>query len=97
VFPEWTFTRNFRNVASCDLYNLSTVRNTPKREVAKGPTIPTNDFIDDRLHICLRGVPREQKMLKGHLPGVIYHGVYLVDEDKPNSQKGGDKRSPGSA
>ena len=22
------------------------------------------------------GVPREQKMLKGHLPGVIYHQVY---------------------
>ena len=24
----------------------------------------------------LGGVPREQKMLKGHLPGVIYHQVY---------------------
>ena len=24
----------------------------------------------------LRGVPREQKMLKGHLPRVIYHQVY---------------------
>jgi hypothetical protein len=23
------------------------------------------------------GVPREQKMLKGHLPGVIYHRVYF--------------------
>ena len=23
------------------------------------------------------GVPREQKMLKGHLPGVKYHQVYL--------------------
>ena len=25
---------------------------------------------------CLGGVPREQKMLKGHLPRVIYHQVY---------------------
>jgi len=24
----------------------------------------------------LGGVPREQKMLKGHLPTVIYHQVY---------------------
>ena len=24
----------------------------------------------------LTGVPREQKMLKGHLPRVIYHQVY---------------------
>ena len=27
--------------------------------------------------IKLEGVPREQKMLKGHLPRVIYHQVYL--------------------
>ena len=25
---------------------------------------------------ALGGVPREQKMLKGHLPRVIYHQVY---------------------
>ena len=29
----------------------------------------------------LGGVPREQKMLKGHLPRVIYHQVYNVYED----------------
>jgi hypothetical protein len=36
-------------------------------------------FTDDRLKWLaqrLEGVPREQKMLKGHLPGVIYHQVY---------------------
>jgi len=32
--------------------------------------------------ISLGGVPREQKMLKGHLTRVIYHQVY---EDKPLS------------
>ena len=36
--------------------------------------------LDDRLRIGwlngLGGVPREQKMLKGHLPRVIYHQVY---------------------
>ena len=31
----------------------------------------------DRLRVgWLDGVPREQKMLKGHLPRVIYHQVY---------------------
>jgi len=29
-----------------------------------------------RLRTSLGGVPREQKMLKGHLPRVIYHQVY---------------------
>ena len=28
------------------------------------------------------GVPREQNMLKGHLPRVIDHRIYLVYEDK---------------
>ena len=28
------------------------------------------------------GVPREQKMLKGHLPRVIYHQVYLYTKIK---------------
>ena len=28
--------------------------------------------------ICSGGVPREQKMLKGHLPRVTYHRVYSV-------------------
>ena len=34
---------------------------------------------DDRLRegtLALGGVPREQKMLKGHLPRVIYHQIY---------------------
>jgi len=32
---------------------------------------------DDRLRVgSLGGVPREQKMLKGHLPRVIYRQVY---------------------
>ena len=30
----------------------------------------------DRLKVGSGGVPREQKMLKGHLPRVIYHQVY---------------------
>ena len=28
------------------------------------------------IYYTLGGVPREQKMLKGHLPRVIYHQVY---------------------
>jgi len=32
------------------------------------------------LGTSLGGVLREQKMLKGHLPRVIYHRVYLVHE-----------------
>ena len=28
------------------------------------------------VYSSLGGVPREQKMLKGHLPRVIYHQVY---------------------
>ena len=27
-------------------------------------------------HVSLEGVPQEQKMLKGHLPRVVYHQVY---------------------
>jgi len=40
------------------------------------------NFGVDRLRVgstdfrALGGVPREQKMLKGHLHGVIYHQVY---------------------
>jgi len=33
------------------------------------------DFIDKGI-MALGGVPREQKMLQGHLPRVIYHQVY---------------------
>jgi len=40
-------------------------------------------------HICQGGerralgrVPREQQMLKGHLPTVLYHRVYSVYEDE---------------
>ena len=35
--------------------------------------------LGDRLRVGwlnVRGVPREQKMLKGYLPNVIYHQVY---------------------
>ena len=31
---------------------------------------------DLMLESCLGGVPREQRMLKAHLPRVIYHQVY---------------------
>ena len=41
------------------------------------------------------GVPREQKMLKGHLPRVIYHRVYSVYEDKPRGVSGGGGTAPG--
>ena len=33
----------------------------------------------------LGGVPREQKLLKGHLPRVIYHQVYKYTKIKRNS------------
>ena len=36
----------------------------------------------------LEGVPREQKMLEGHLPRVIYHRVYLVYNRNLLSRKG---------
>ena len=29
---------------------------------------------------ALAGVPREQKMLKGHLPRVIYHQILVYEE-----------------
>jgi len=28
------------------------------------------------IRVTVGGVPREQKMLKGHLPRIIYHRVY---------------------
>jgi len=37
------------------------------------PTVPPNGF---------GGTPREQKMLKGHLPRVIFHHVYKYTEMK---------------
>ena len=37
--------------------------------------IPSSTSVD-RLRVALGGVPREQKMLKGHLPRVMYHQVY---------------------
>ena len=33
------------------------------------------------VHSSLRGVPRGQKMLQGHLSRVMYHWVYLACED----------------
>jgi len=41
----------------------------------------------DRLRVgwlngFLGGVPRAQKMLKGHLPRVIYHQIYTAYKDK---------------
>jgi hypothetical protein len=33
-------------------------------------------------NVVLEGVPREQKMLEGHLPSVIYHQVYYYTEMK---------------
>jgi len=48
--------------------------------VSRGPTEETRHAAvannDDRLRVGrLGGVPLEQKMLKGHLPRVIYHHV----------------------
>ena len=42
--------------------------------------------------IRLGGVPREQKMLKGHLPRVIYHRVYQYTKTKYliEKQRGGE-------
>ena len=42
----------------------------------KGPLKGPLRTCNDRRGTPLRGVPREQKMLKGHLPRVIYHQVY---------------------
>ena len=39
-------------------------------------SLDSSTAIDSGLVGSLRGAPREQKMLKGHLPGVIYHQVY---------------------
>ena len=38
----------------------------------KGFNLKAKAMIDTAL-IALEGVPREQKMLKGHLPRVVYH------------------------
>ena len=35
-----------------------------------------DDLLRPVIETSLEGVPREQKMLKGHLPRVIYHQVY---------------------
>jgi len=54
--------------AAADLWLLEMlgVRHTPVTFVAR-----------ERLRVgWLGGVPREQKMLKGHLPRVIHHQVY---------------------
>ena len=47
---------------------LSRTCNESKEEEASGTACPTR-LVDRHLG----GVPREQKMLKGHLPRVIYH------------------------
>jgi len=41
---------------------------------------------DARLRVGSGGVPREQKMLKGHLPRVIYHEVYQYTKLKLNRE-----------
>jgi len=48
---------------------------------AQGPSRTCNEskeeeeFAQQRTVVGLDGVPREQKMLKGHLPRVVYHQV----------------------
>jgi len=42
-----------------------------------GPEAPAEEhLLDDGDRLRVGWVPREQKMLKGHLPRVIYHQVY---------------------
>ena len=45
---------------------------------ARSSPAPADDDFDDRLRVgtSLGGVPREQKMLKGHQPRIMYHQVY---------------------
>ena len=46
---------------------------------SSGPSISTVNIDCDRLRVVWIyefSLPREQKMLKGHLPRVIYHQVY---------------------
>ena len=50
--------------------------------------------------IALGVVPREQKTLKGHLPRVLYHRVYLVygdeyHENERTKKNNGHSQSPG--
>ena len=48
-------------------------RNKDPRKVALFPHPALLPLVVDSV---LGGVPREQKMLKGHLPSVIYHPVF---------------------
>ena len=52
-------------------------RDTPaKRGVIDSGSIGSTDFHSSHPTGAGGGVPREHKMLKGHLPRVIYHQVY---------------------
>ena len=57
---------------------LNSVRNVTSSGMNAGHARHTNI---DRLKVG-GGVPREQKILKGHLPRVIYHQVYLYTKIK---------------
>ena len=56
----------------------ATIRHTqPTIYTAQKPFLSYVRVIDPKLAgSSLGGVPREQKMLKGHLPRVVYHQVY---------------------
>ena len=48
-----------------------------------GSADPSN--LLQRIRTSLRGMPREQKMLKRHLPGVIYHQILVYEEQRIRS------------
>ena len=60
--------------SSCVLYSLrlAETSKTPDQNAPRGSVLEVFEMIDPGLV----GVPREQKMIKGHLPRVIYHRVY---------------------
>ena len=42
--------------------------------------------LDQPLHLVIEGgVPREQRLLKGHLPKVIYHQEYQYTKEKEHT------------
>jgi len=57
-----------------DPYKLA-VKNEELIRVEWEATMPGH-MLEFQMPSLLGGVPREQKMLKGHLPKVIYHQVY---------------------
>jgi len=69
-----TYTQMVGWVCWCVRYRLVVLHGVLElRVLREGPLARQESRHLDRLRVGWRGVPREQKMLKGHLPRVIYH------------------------